>query len=329
MPIAGALVRAMKAIVLLLAGVSVLALALESLASEIVPKGLTAAEWSGIRTAYQAGRHAVHRENDGTLAADNPGQHWRTEFDGEGFTVIPDHGEWCWGLELTGYGERTLLSAASSITCQGGKITCQRDDFLTEWFSNDTRGLEQGWTFQRRPKRDDSSAPLRLHLSIRGELRPRVAADGACVSFQRAAGGNVLNYGGLRAWGSDGKNVPVRFEYAGDDRIVIAIDDQSACYPITIDPIAQQAYLKASNTAAGDSFGISVAISGDTVVVGAHQEDSNASGVNGDQSDNSASGAGAAYVFTRSGGLWSQQAYLKASNAEADDGFGVSVGDLG
>ena len=46
-----------------------------------------------------------------------------------------------------------------------------------------------------------------------------------------------------------------------------------------------------------DSFGTSLALSGDTVVVGAEGEDNNATGVNGNQSDNSASLAGAAYVF--------------------------------
>ena len=89
--------------------------------------------------------------------------------------------------------------------------------------------------------------------------------------------------------------------------------------------IAQQAYLKASNTGTNDGFGISVAVSGDTVVVGARFEDSNATGVNGNQSNNSATSSGAAYVFVRSGGNWIQQAYLKASNAEAGDLFGESV----
>ena len=88
---------------------------------------------------------------------------------------------------------------------------------------------------------------------------------------------------------------------------------------------SQQAYLKSSNTDASDLFGESVAISGDTLVVGAYVEDSNATGVNGDQSDNSALNSGAAYVFTRSAGVWSQQAYLKASNTEAYDQFGFSV----
>ena len=49
-----------------------------------------------------------------------------------------------------------------------------------------------------------------------------------------------------------------------------------ARYPLTIDPIVQQAYLKASNTDRIDRFGRSVAISGDTVVVGAIGEDSSA-----------------------------------------------------
>jgi FG-GAP repeat len=88
---------------------------------------------------------------------------------------------------------------------------------------------------------------------------------------------------------------------------------------------SQQAYVKASNTEAGDFFGYSLALSGDTLAVGAYGEDSNATGVGGNQADNSASGSGAVYVFTRSAGVWSQQAYVKASNTGAGDSFGYSV----
>lgn len=87
----------------------------------------------------------------------------------------------------------------------------------------------------------------------------------------------------------------------------------------------QEAYLKASNAGAGDTFGYSVAISGNTAVVGAYQEDSVSAGVNGDQADNGANAAGAAYVFVRSGTTWTQQAYLKASHAANLDLFGCSV----
>jgi hypothetical protein len=85
---------------------------------------------------------------------------------------------------------------------------------------------------------------------------------------------------------------------------------------------AQQAFLKASNAGTNDLFGASVAISGDTLVVGAIGEGSSAGG---GQNDNSAPNAGAVYVFTRNNGVWIQQAYLKASNADAGDLFGISV----
>jgi len=91
---------------------------------------------------------------------------------------------------------------------------------------------------------------------------------------------------------------------------------------------SQQAYIKASNTETGDIFGGAVALAGDgaTLAVGARFEDSAATGVDGDQGDNSAGQAGAVYVFARdTAGDWSQQAYLKASNTDGDDRFGGSV----
>ena len=65
---------------------------------------------------------------------------------------------------------------------------------------------------------------------------------------------------------------------------------------------SQRAYLKASNAEAGDQFGSGVALAGNTVVVGALIEGSNATGVGGNQANNSAGGAGAVYVFTMSTG---------------------------
>ncbi len=89
----------------------------------------------------------------------------------------------------------------------------------------------------------------------------------------------------------------------------------------------QEAYVKASNAESSDQFGYSVSLSGDgnTLAVGANLEASSATGIDGDQSDNSALGTGAVYVFTRDNGWWSQQAYVKASNAEAGDVFGYQV----
>lgn len=87
-------------------------------------------------------------------------------------------------------------------------------------------------------------------------------------------------------------------------------------------------YIKASNTDSRDQFGSSIALSakGDTLAVGAPFEDGPSTGINGNQSEKSAGAAGAVYLFKRtSGGTWSQQAYLKASNTNAGDIFGVSL----
>ena len=280
------------------------------------PAGLADSDWSGIRAAHERQRHAIVANPDGSHQARNPGQAWLTRFDARGFTVTPDAGGWQWGLELVGHAD------ATAVQHDGGKISYVRGDGLTEWFVNDARGLEQGWTLERRP---DAAAQPRIQLTVRGSLQAQVSLDGASVAFQNESGGTALTYGGLKAWDADGKTVPTHFAAGTDRTFSVVADDTGARYPLTIDPLAYQAYLKASNTGAGDSFGQAVAISGDTVVVGAGYEDGAATGVNGYQWNNSALDSGAAYVFVRSGTTWAQQAYLKASNTEANDRFGIRV----
>lgn len=77
---------------------------------------------------------------------------------------------------------------------------------------------------------------------------------------------------------------------------------------------SQQARLTADDGATGDEFGIAVALSGDTALVGAYQDN-----VGG------GAGRGSAYVFTRAGSSWSQQARLLAASGVADDSFGIAV----
>ena len=80
----------------------------------------------------------------------------------------------------------------------------------------------------------------------------------------------------------------------------------------------EQAKLIASDAEINENFGISVAVSGDTVVVGSwHDDDACPSDI--------FCRSGSAYVFTRSGAVWTQQAKLTASDAAAGDQFGVSV----
>jgi len=72
-------------------------------------------------------------------------------------------------------------------------------------------------------------------------------------------------------------------------------------------------------------FVLALSADGNTLAVSAYFEGSAATGINGNQSDDSIPQAGAVYVFTRVGTTWSQQAYLKASNAGGGDRFGASV----
>jgi hypothetical protein len=90
---------------------------------------------------------------------------------------------------------------------------------------------------------------------------------------------------------------------------------------------ARVTYLKASNTRSNAFFGTTLALSNDgaTLAVGSSGETSAATGVGGDQTDTSADRAGAVYMFEHAGTTWSQQAYIKASNARAQSRFGGSL----
>lgn len=91
----------------------------------------------------------------------------------------------------------------------------------------------------------------------------------------------------------------------------------------------QTAYLKASNTDAGDHFGDAVALSADgrTLAAGASFEDGGSAGVDGDPSNDAVPGVGAVYVFTNDGSSWLQQAYLKPAEIDGYgyDNFGISL----
>jgi hypothetical protein len=207
-------------------------------------------------------------------------------------------------------------------------LVYQWDDSLEEWFVNDARGLEHGFTLHKRPP--GAGDVLSFRISVRGDLRPVLQDNGRTVAFANASGSSVVIYSGLKVSDASGKPLDAAFQTEGDRGLRLEVEARATQYPVTIDPIAQQAYLKASNTGADDGFGWSMALYGDTLAAGAPHEDSSATGVNGNQNNNGAPGSGAVYVFVRNGGIWSQQAYLKASNTDSTsgfsaDGFGYSV----
>jgi len=139
------------------------------------------------------------------------------------------------------------------------------------------------------------------------------------------------------AVGAEGEDSNAKGVFSGDLSITenqIAQENNSAgnsgaVYVFTKDgnKWVQEAYLKASNAQASDRFGgsVNLDVDGNTLVIGASFERSNATGVDGDQENNSEIGAGAAYVFVRKEGIWQQQAYIKASDTDSNDFFGDAI----
>lgn len=92
---------------------------------------------------------------------------------------------------------------------------------------------------------------------------------------------------------------------------------------------AQEAYVKASHPTHGALFGNQIRLSadGDTLAVSSPEENSGATGMDGDPLDTSADDSGAVFLFRRDPmNQWSQQAYIKASNTGEEDFFGAGLG---
>lgn len=269
-------------------------------------------------------RYAV-RFDGRTFRASNAALGWDTEFTAGGFTTRPADVGWEWGLRFDRIErgpEFVELATPQRVSATHDTFEYAWSDTLCEWYVNRPGGFEHGLTITTPPLENESE--LTLVFRVLGDLRPTVDSNARDVRFHDGAGTATVDYLHLVVFDATGRSLPARF-VAAEDELRLTIDDQTARYPITVDPIAQHAYLKASNTNAGDRFGTSVAVSGDTAVLGAPKEDGNATTVNGDATNNGASSAGAAYVFVKNGASWTQQAYLKPANTGAGDEFGSVV----
>jgi uncharacterized protein (TIGR03437 family) len=305
-------------------------------AVEAAPDGLTPVQWRGIRAAHEAWRREVRPTANGWEAR-NREAGLTASFDRRGLEVSARAGGWSWGLELESYGVGAqridLQGREAAIRTAGERISYGWDGNLEEWLVNEPRGFEHGFTLRERPVGGRADENLSLRLRIRGGLRPLDGFGGGSLVFGDEEGAR-LEYRDLVVRDAGGQVRRSWFEAEGTAAIRLVVEDGGAAYPLTIDPlITQQAYLKPGvNGADGygdDHFGAAVAIHGETAVIGAPGERSSATGVDGNQSDNSANDSGAAYVFVRQGLTWSQQAWLKASNTAVEDRFGSAVAIYG
>src|SRR4051812_20209872 len=170
-------------------------------------------------------------------------------------------------------------------------------------------GIEQGFMVGSRPSGGGGSLTLALRLG--GSLHARSA--GAQVRFVTASGRVAARYGGLVAVDARGRRLPAALALVGGS-LRLRVADRGARYPLRIDPFVQQgAKLTGGGEVGAGQFGQSVALSadGNTALIGG-------------PSDNGA--VGAAWAFTRSGGVWTQQGTKLTGGGETGAGeFGWSV----
>ncbi|MGC8856519.1 MAG: hypothetical protein ACP5QU_06955 [Anaerolineae bacterium] len=218
---------------------------------------------------------------------------------------------WQWNLRLIAYGraDQSLLLPAPHFQAQARQITYHYPG-LSEWHRNTSLGLKQGFTLASPP---DGEGDLVLRLALTTNLTASPSADRRSLQFT-LPDGQVLHYSNLRAYDATGHPLNAWLEY-GTHQIAIHVQDQGAKYPLTIDPLIYvENKLTVAEGNAGDEFGVSVAIWGDTAVIGARLADGPAGA---DQ--------GAAYVFSRSNAGWALQQKLIASDGNPGDRFGFSV----
>ena len=281
------------------------------------PDGLSDSDWESIQAQIDAAKYRAYVTEDGGYVSSNPAHGWQIAYSADGRTGLMPRDRaatpWDWGLQLTGYGyaNPASLPAAPRLAASDQTLTYHWDDNLSEWWVNTSRGLKQGFTLQQRPG-SSRGRSLVLDLAVTGDLTP--VQHGDALAFQDADGATMLSYDKLYVTDVAGQVIPAYLALSHTNyKVRIVVDDADAVYPLTIDPWVQQTKLTASDAAADDSFGWSVAVSGDTAVIGAYLD------------DDGGSSSGSAYVFTRSGGVWSEQQKLTASDAAASDSFGYSV----
>jgi uncharacterized delta-60 repeat protein len=285
--------------------------------------------YESLTEAFEAARCAVEPEGV-EFHSSNPAQSFRATFTGSEARV-DSSAENGWNLSFKvlgyGYGQGLIPLVPGAARARGNRIELEKQaasdnatPALTEWYVNQPAGLEQGFTvFTRPPARKGAPEFLRVVLSVTGNLALEKTANGDGLRWKDRAGRVVSTYDHLRAWDANGRALPARMVVKANE-LALEVDDNGATYPLTIDPILQgEVKLTAEDGAEQDNLGLSVAISGNTAVVGAPYVKSGSN-----------QRTGAAYVFVRNGADWTLQQKLLTFDTPLDGNtvynFGYSVG---
>ena len=205
--------------------------------------------------------YSIHRAASG-LAATNRAQGLSARFGAHGVQVRTGRGTLAFRLRAAGYG-RNLASrcvGSADSACKPRLLPARAaDGVVCERPTRTRTGIHpEGATDRRREWAADAS-PLALW-----QPDPSLERGSTSLSFTNSS----LRYAGLTAFDARGHRLPARLELRGQT-LLIRVGEARARYPLTIDPFVQQAKLTRSSPGGYDGLGDSVAIAGDTIVVGA------------------------------------------------------------
>jgi FG-GAP repeat len=257
------------------------------------------------------------RASGAGFRAASPAQHLRIGFSRAGVSVGAGASTLALSLRAAGYGASLSALASSGPTVDANRVSYAHGD-VREWYANGPLGLEQGFTIAR-ALRGRGSGPLTLSLALSGDAHPALADGGHGVVFSHA-GGPELRYTGLTARDATGRTLRSWLQLR-DGHLLLRVDAAGARYPLRIDPFIQSNELTVPGIKPESELGQSVAVAGNTVVVG--QPDY--SGLRADQ--------GAAYVYTMPAGGWSgtlsTPVLLNPGSPSTKAHFGYSVAIAG
>ncbi|MBD2769820.1 FG-GAP repeat protein, partial [Hymenobacter sp. BT664] len=166
------------------------------------------------------------------------------------------------GIGRAGQPGLPLAPATAPTTAKGGQLRYGSPAY-DEVYDNTPAGVRQSYVLHQRPA-GPATDSVRVRLALHApELRVR--QQGQSLAFHPAAGGAaVLHYADLRAWDATGRPMPARLTLApGDSLLTLAVADQGARYPLTIDPLASTPGTIVLGNQASAQLGYSVAGVGD------------------------------------------------------------------
>jgi hypothetical protein len=253
-------------------------------ASTPAPAAVDPAWERATRASLQALEAHFRTGPDGTAWAPNRTHDLRTTVTTQGFRMVSRKGGapgFEVGLSLAAFGRDGDLAPVTpgKVSAEGPRATLQRPaPAPVEWFLNDPRGLEHGFTVSRRPPGRAASEVV-LALELATDLEVLAAPDQRTLGFARPGESPRLRYSDLVVRDAAGRSLPAHFALA-EGRLEIRYDDRGARYPVEVDPIASTAWWYVEATGAFDGLGTSVQTAGDVngdgfsdILVGIPRED--------------------------------------------------------